>query len=97
MADSNRILIAGGGPVGLFAALLLGRAGLPVRVFDTNPELQDDPRAATTHPATLDVLDQVEGLVEDMSRDRAGDSDLPVLGQAQQHDDRRVRSCGAGW
>ena len=62
------MLIAGGGPVGLFCALLLGRAGLPVRVFDANPELQDDPRAATTHPATLDVLDQVPGLVEDMAR-----------------------------
>ena len=27
---------SGGGPVGLFCALLLGRAGIPVRVFDTN-------------------------------------------------------------
>lgn len=68
MSDDKRILIAGGGPVGLFSALLLGRAGLPVRVFDNNAGLRDDPRAATTHPATLDVLAGVDGLVEDMAR-----------------------------
>ena len=67
MSDKQRVLISGGGPVGLFAAMLLGRSGIPVTVFDTNPELQDDPRAATTHPATLEVLN-VDGLVEDMAR-----------------------------
>ncbi|MDB5571879.1 MAG: FAD-binding monooxygenase [Hyphomicrobiales bacterium] len=67
MPNPKTILICGGGPVGLFCALLLGRQGLSVRVFDNNPCLQDDPRAATTHPATLDVLDQA-GLVEDMTR-----------------------------
>jgi 3-(3-hydroxy-phenyl)propionate hydroxylase len=65
--DDRRILIAGGGPVGLLCAFLLGRAGLPVRVFDVNPTLQDDPRAATTHPATLDLLGEA-GLAEDMAR-----------------------------
>jgi 3-(3-hydroxy-phenyl)propionate hydroxylase len=66
-ADEQRILIAGGGPVGLFTALLLGRAGLAVRLFDENAAPQEDPRAATTHPATLEVLAQA-GLVEDMAR-----------------------------
>jgi 3-(3-hydroxy-phenyl)propionate hydroxylase len=65
--DDRRILIAGGGPVGLFCALLLGRKGLPVRLFDDNRTLQEDPRAATTHPATLEVLAEA-GLVEDMAR-----------------------------
>jgi 3-(3-hydroxy-phenyl)propionate hydroxylase len=41
--------------------------GLPVRVFDENATLQEDPRAATTHPATLEVLAEA-GLVEDMAR-----------------------------
>lgn len=66
-AEAKRVLIAGGGPVGLFAALLLGRRGLQVRLFDNNPALKEDPRAATTHPGTLEVLN-VAGLVEDMAR-----------------------------
>src|SRR5262245_2241349 len=63
----QRVLIAGGGPVGLLCAWLLARRGLAVVVFDENSELQTDLRAATTHPATLDLLDQ-DGLVEDMAR-----------------------------
>ena len=66
-SDDKRVLIAGGGPVGLFCALLLGRRGIPVRVFDINPCLQDDPLAATTHPATLEILGAA-GLAEDMAR-----------------------------
>jgi 3-(3-hydroxy-phenyl)propionate hydroxylase len=46
---------------------LLARRGVEVKVFDLNDELQNDPRAATTHPATLEVLDEA-GLVEEMSR-----------------------------
>ena len=61
------ILIAGGGPVGLFCALLLGRRGLHVRVFEACASPQEDPRAATTHPATLEVLGEA-GLVEDIAR-----------------------------
>jgi 3-(3-hydroxy-phenyl)propionate hydroxylase len=67
MASNERVLIAGGGPVGLLCAWLLGRRGIPVVLFDDNAGLRDDPRAATTHPATLELLDQ-DGLVEDMAR-----------------------------
>jgi 3-(3-hydroxy-phenyl)propionate hydroxylase len=65
--EATRVLIAGGGPVGLFAAFLLGRAGLPVRLFDENAAPREDPRAATTHPGTLEVLGEA-GLVEEMAR-----------------------------
>src|SRR3954470_17964384 len=65
--DDRRVLIAGGGPVGLLCAWLLGRRGLPVRLFDENPGPRDDPRAATTHPSTLDLLSE-DGLAEDMAR-----------------------------
>jgi 3-(3-hydroxy-phenyl)propionate hydroxylase len=63
----KHVLISGGGPVGLLCAWLLGRRGLPVVVFDDNSELQNDPRAATTHPATLDLLED-DGLADDMAR-----------------------------
>ncbi|MGH8431320.1 MAG: FAD-dependent oxidoreductase, partial [Solimonas sp.] len=50
------ILIAGGGPVGVVAALALARRGLEVRVFESSDRVDDSPRAATTHPATLELL-----------------------------------------
>jgi 3-(3-hydroxy-phenyl)propionate hydroxylase len=65
--EARRILVAGGGPVGLLCAWLLGRRGLPVRLFDDNDSPQADPRAATTHPATLDLLGE-DGLADDMAR-----------------------------
>src|SRR5689334_13490 len=67
MVGEQRVLIAGGGPVGLLCAWLLGRRGLPVRLFDANLTPQPDPRAATTHPATLDLL-AADGLAGDMAR-----------------------------
>jgi 3-(3-hydroxy-phenyl)propionate hydroxylase len=65
--DERQVLIAGGGPVGLICAWLLGRRGIPVILFDENDGPQADPRAATTHPATLDLLDQ-DGLADEMER-----------------------------
>src|SRR6266851_3836073 len=65
--DDRRVLIAGGGPVGLLCAWRLGRLGLPVRLFEENEAPQADPRAATTHPATLDLLSE-DGLADDMAR-----------------------------
>lgn len=68
MANGDRrILVSGGGPVGLLCAWMLGRRGIAVRLFDNNPGLQADPRAATTHPATLDLLGEA-GLADDMAR-----------------------------
>src|SRR6266568_5044454 len=43
--EDRRVLIAGGGPVGLLCAWLLGRRGIPVRLFDENDGPQADPRA----------------------------------------------------
>src|SRR3954451_5443234 len=65
--DERRVLIAGGGPVGLLCAWLLGRRGVPVALFEESNTPQADPRAATTHPSTLDLLSE-DGLAEDMAR-----------------------------
>src|SRR6476619_8646506 len=70
------ILIAGGGPVGVITALALARQGLPVHVFEAEAKINDMPRAATTHAATLEMLaglgmvDEVieRGLVEPLFR-----------------------------
>ena len=63
----EHVLIAGGGPVGLLCAWLLGRRGIAVTLFDENAKPQADPRAATTHPATLELLAD-DGLADDMAR-----------------------------
>ena len=56
MMAKRPILIAGGGPVGVIAALALARQGLEVRVFEAMDAVNDAPRASTTHPATLERL-----------------------------------------
>jgi 3-(3-hydroxy-phenyl)propionate hydroxylase len=61
------VLIAGGGPVGVIAALALARQGIPVRVFEAEARVNDSPRAATTHAATLEMLDEL-GLVDEVIR-----------------------------
>ncbi len=61
------ILIAGGGPVGLIAALALARQGLPVHVFEAESRVNDSPRAATTHAATLEMLAELR-LVDEVIR-----------------------------
>lgn len=65
--DRERVLIAGAGPVGLIAAYRLARDGVPVSVFEKEDRLLDDPRAATTHPATLEMLAELD-LAEDVER-----------------------------
>ena len=58
MSEKNRVLIAGGGPVGLVSAMHLASQGIPVEVFESNSELPMDLRASTFHPPTLDMLDK---------------------------------------
>ena len=64
-STSLPVLIAGGGPVGVIAALAIARQGIPVAVFEAEPRVNDNPRAATTHAATLEILDQL-GLVDEV-------------------------------
>ncbi len=54
------VLIVGGGPVGLTAALALAAADMPVVLFEVDAAISDDLRASTFHPPTLDMLDRFE-------------------------------------
>ncbi|KAK0124481.1 hypothetical protein ONS95_009433 [Cadophora gregata] len=51
---SSAVAIIGGGPVGLYAALLLGQAGIETHVFERESHVLQTPRAAAYFPVTLD-------------------------------------------
>lgn len=53
------VIIAGAGPVGLVAARLLQERGMPFIVLEAGSALEDDLRASTFHPPTLDMLKQL--------------------------------------
>jgi len=55
--EKQRVVVVGAGPVGMVCALALNRRGVPVTVFEQEPEPVEDQRAATIHPPTLEMLD----------------------------------------
>ena len=67
MPVDRPIVIAGAGPVGVITALALARQGFAVQVFEAEARVNDSPRAATTHAATLEILDSL-GLIDEVIR-----------------------------
>jgi 2-polyprenyl-6-methoxyphenol hydroxylase-like FAD-dependent oxidoreductase len=65
--DSDRVIVAGGGPVGFTTALVLARAGIPVTVVEAEERIISSPRAVVYHPPVLEALDQLD-LMEDLTR-----------------------------
>jgi 3-(3-hydroxy-phenyl)propionate hydroxylase len=62
MADrkpNERVLIVGAGPVGMVCALALNRRGIAVTVCEQEPAPVRDQRAASIHPPTLALLDEL--------------------------------------
>ena len=55
--SAQRVLIAGGGPAGMSAALFLLAEGVPVTVLERSVTPHADPRAATYHPPTLEMFE----------------------------------------
>ncbi len=55
-AAPRRVIVVGAGPVGLFVALGLARAGIPVVLLEREPALTIDLRAGSYHPPTLEAL-----------------------------------------
>ena len=60
-----RVLIAGAGPVGLFAAIRLTGFSIPVTLVERNASVGDDIRASTFHPPTLEMMEPY-GITEEM-------------------------------
>lgn len=63
MVETDPVIISGGGPVGMVLALALHQRGVPVIVLETLNEPFMDQRAASCHPPTVDILDEL-GLAE---------------------------------
>src|SRR6185503_4330843 len=61
--ESTTVVIAGGGPAGMMAGLLLARAGIETLVLEKHADFLRDFRGDTLHPSTLEVLGEL-GLLE---------------------------------
>lgn len=64
----TRIIIAGAGPVGVIAALACAQLGYAVTLLEAEAGIDDSPRAATTHPSTLEMIARV-GLIDPFIRE----------------------------
>ncbi|VDC33942.1 FAD-dependent oxidoreductase [Pseudogemmobacter humi] len=62
--DSVDCVIAGGGPAGMMAGLLLARAGCRVAVLEKHRDFLHDFRGDTIHPSTLQLMDELGWLEE---------------------------------
>jgi len=59
------VVVVGAGPVGLVTALKIARAGIPVLVLDSEPDIIRWPRAVVYHAPTVEMLDRL-GLLDEL-------------------------------
>lgn len=64
MREAPRVIVVGAGPVGVVAGIACARYGMQVTLLEAQTEIDHSPRAATTHPSTLEMLAEL-GLVEE--------------------------------
>ncbi|KGJ08980.1 FAD-dependent oxidoreductase [Paracoccus versutus] len=76
-------VIAGGGPAGMMAGLLLARAGLRVTVLERHPDFLRDFRGDTIHPSTLQLMVQLGWLDEFLAlpHQKAADLHAEIAGR----------------
>jgi 3-(3-hydroxy-phenyl)propionate hydroxylase len=63
--ERHDAIVVGAGPVGAICALALARKGMSVVLIEAEAEINRNPRAATTHPATLEMLAELD-LLDDV-------------------------------
>jgi 3-(3-hydroxy-phenyl)propionate hydroxylase len=56
MNEQKDVIVAGGGPVGMVTALALAQRDFNVTVVEAAQEVDTNPRAATTHSSTLEMI-----------------------------------------
>ena len=74
MSVDAEVIVAGGGPVGLTAALSLASAGVRVLVLEKRAGLGTASLASTIHPPTLEILDDLGVLAPVMKLGRVADT-----------------------
>jgi 3-(3-hydroxy-phenyl)propionate hydroxylase len=62
--SSRNIVVVGAGPVGTVAALACARLGHRVTVLEAEQRVNDAPRASTTQPPTLEIIEEL-GLIDE--------------------------------
>ena len=67
MAARPQVIVAGAGPVGLLAALVLAKQDVPVLVLEAEAGLTLDLRAGTYHPPSLEMMAPY-GITDEMHR-----------------------------
>lgn len=60
----QRIIVVGGGPVGVVTALACAQRGFAVTLLEAQDDVDRSPRAATTHPSTLEMIASI-GLIDE--------------------------------
>jgi len=74
---NTRCCVAGGGPAGMIAGLLLARAGVDVVVLEKHADFLRDFRGDTIHPSTLELMYELGILDEFLRRPH---QELPQFG-----------------
>ena len=65
--QERNVLVVGAGPVGTVAALACARRGHRVTLLEARAAIDDSPRASTTQPPTLEIIEEL-GLIDEYIR-----------------------------